>query len=67
MSQVKRPKTDRHTLNLIGGVSCVDWRVVADVLNGGHTRTEQRKRVLKTLDHLGYARPTPKDEPEGAP
>lgn len=67
MSQVKRAKTDRLTLNFISGVSGVDWRVVAAVMNGGHTRTEQRRRVLAALDVLGYDRPTPNDDSEGAP
>jgi hypothetical protein len=62
----KRPKVDRATLNFIAGVADADWRIVAAVLDGGHTRTPARKRVLGALDALGIARPDP-NESEQAP
>jgi hypothetical protein len=50
----------------IAGVADADWRIVAAVLDGGHTRTPARKRVLGALDALGIARPDP-NESEQAP
>ena len=53
----KRTKPDRAVLNLISGIADADWRTVSDVLNGGHTRTSARQRVLAALDALGIGAP----------